>query len=124
MVNYTIDLFCFKITFVKSSLSISSLSCSMLICISIPILMLVHIICSLTCRIKLTISLKVKNAKFLPTQRPTAMYQHRCLNISHLTISLILSCLWYVIFVLPCEHIYISCFYVSCLLPALRSFVK
>ena len=31
---------------------------------------------------------------------PTAMYQHRCLNVHHLTFSLILCRLWYVVFVM------------------------
>ena len=69
----------------------------------------------------------LKSQNFRAPEGPTAMYQHRCLNVQHLTfkicfMSSLLCALPHTI--LPCGHISISCFYVTCLLPVLRSFAQ
>jgi hypothetical protein len=64
------------------------------------------------------------------------MYLPHCLNVTHLTISFVLWRLCSVVFImssllcalphtiLPCGNISISCFYITCLLPVLRSFAQ
>jgi hypothetical protein len=77
-----------------------------------------------------------KSQNLRNAQTPTAMYLPCCLNVAHLTISFVLWCLCYVVFILssflcalphtilPWGHISISCFCITCLLLVLRSFAQ
>ena len=77
-----------------------------------------------------------KSQNLRDAQTPTPIYLPRCLNGAHLTISFVLWRLCAVVFImlsllcalphtiLPCGHISISCFYITCLLPVLRSFAQ